>query len=52
MGLTDEPICIAYGMEDESAFHLLCNCRSLISLGVHTFSNPILSVKEYESALL
>jgi hypothetical protein len=31
MGLIDEPICIACGMEDESEFHLLCNCLSLIS---------------------
>jgi hypothetical protein len=35
--LIDEPICIAYEMEDESACHLLCNC-------------PSLSVEEYEGA--
>jgi hypothetical protein len=39
MGFIVEPICIACGMEDESAFHLLCNCPSLI-----------LSVEEYEGA--
>jgi hypothetical protein len=50
MGLIDEPICIACGMEDESAFHLLCNCQSLISLRMRLFSKPILSVKEYEGA--
>jgi hypothetical protein len=50
MGLIDEPICIACGMEDESAFHLLCNCSSLISLGMRLFSKPILSVEEYEGA--
>jgi hypothetical protein len=36
MGLIDEPICIACGMENESAFHLLdllCDCPSLISRG-------------------
>jgi hypothetical protein len=42
MGLIDEPI--ACGMDDESAFHLLCDCPSLISLRVSTFSKPILSV--------
>jgi hypothetical protein len=46
MGLIDEPICIACGMEDESAFHLLC--PSLISLRIRTFLKPILSVEEYE----
>jgi hypothetical protein len=50
MGLLDEPICIACGMEDELAFHLLYNCQSLISLRVRTFSKPILSVEKYESA--
>jgi hypothetical protein len=48
MGLIDEPICIACGMEDESSFHLLCYCSSLIYLRMLTFSNPILSVEEYE----
>jgi hypothetical protein len=41
MGLIDEPICIACGMEDESAFHLLCDCPSLISLRIRSFSKPI-----------
>jgi hypothetical protein len=51
MGLTDEPICIAAcEMEDESVFHLLCNCPSLISLRVRIFSKPILSVEEYEGS--
>jgi hypothetical protein len=50
MCLIDEPICIACGMEDESAFHLVCNCPSLISLRMRTFSKPILSVEEYEGA--
>jgi hypothetical protein len=39
--------------EDESAFsafHLLCNCPSLISLRMRLFSIPILSVEEYEGA--
>jgi hypothetical protein len=40
MGLIDEPICIACGMEDESAFHLLIDCSSLISLRIRTFSKP------------
>jgi hypothetical protein len=31
MGLIDEPLSIASRMEDESAFHILCNCSSLIS---------------------
>jgi hypothetical protein len=39
MGLIDGPICIACEMEDESAFHLLCNYPSLISC-----------VEEYEGA--
>jgi hypothetical protein len=50
MGLIDEPICIAFGMEDESAFHLLCDCQSLKSLRMRSFSKPILSVEEYEGA--
>jgi hypothetical protein len=50
MGLIDEPICIACGMEDKSAFHLLCDCPSLISLRMRPFSKPILSVEEYEGA--
>jgi hypothetical protein len=50
MGLIDGPICIACGMEDESAFHLLCNCPNLISLRMRIFSKPILSVEEYEGA--
>jgi hypothetical protein len=50
MGLIDEPICNACGMEDDSAFHHLYNCPSLISLRVRTFSNRILSVEENEGA--
>jgi hypothetical protein len=50
MDLTDEPICIACGMEDEPAFHLLCNCPSLISLRMRLLSKPIVSVEEYEGA--
>jgi hypothetical protein len=50
MGLIDEPICIAFGMKDESAFHLLCNCPSLISLKMRLFLKPIVSVEEYEGA--
>jgi hypothetical protein len=50
MGLIDEAICIDCGIEDESAFHLLCDCPSLISLIVRTFSKPILGVEEYEGA--
>jgi hypothetical protein len=50
MGLKDEPICIACGIKDESAFHLLCDCPSLISLRMRTFSKPILSIEEYEGA--
>jgi hypothetical protein len=37
-------------MEDESAFHLLSDCPSLISLRMRTFSKPILGVEEYEGA--
>jgi hypothetical protein len=50
MGLIVEPICIACRMEEESGFHLLCNCPSVISLRMRTFSKPILSVEEYEEA--
>jgi hypothetical protein len=41
MGLIDEPICIACGMEDESTFNFLCNCQSLISLRMRLLSKPI-----------
>jgi hypothetical protein len=37
-------------MEVDSAFHLLCNCPSLIFLRVRIFSKPILSIEEYEEA--
>jgi hypothetical protein len=47
MGLIDEPICIACGMEDESAFHHLCDGPSLIYLRMRTFLKSILSVEEY-----
>jgi hypothetical protein len=50
MGLIDDPICIACEIEDESAFHLLCNFPSLISLKVRVFLKPILGVEEYEKA--
>jgi hypothetical protein len=50
MGLKDKPIYIACEMKDESAFHLLCDCPSLISLIVLTFSKPMLGVEEYEGA--
>jgi hypothetical protein len=48
MGLLDDPICIACGMEDETAFRLLCNCPNLISLRMRTFSKAILNVEAYE----
>jgi hypothetical protein len=51
IGLIDKPICIACGMEDESAFHLLCDCPCVISLRMRTFSKLILSVEEYEGRL-
>jgi hypothetical protein len=47
MGLIDLPISIACGVEDESLFHLLCDCPSMISLRMHTFAKQILSVQEY-----
>jgi hypothetical protein len=51
MGLIDKLMCIACGMEDESVFHLLCDCpSSLISLRMRLFSKPILSVEEYVGA--
>jgi hypothetical protein len=37
-------------MKDESAFHLLCDCPSLISLRMRIFSKPILGFEEYEGA--
>jgi hypothetical protein len=45
-------ICIACGIEDESAFHLLSDCSSLIYLYIRmrTFSKLIPSVEEYEGA--
>jgi hypothetical protein len=46
-----DPICIACGMKDESAFHLLCDCPNLISLRMRTFSKPNLSVEENEGRL-
>jgi hypothetical protein len=51
MGLTDESICNASQMKDESAFHLLCDCPSLISLRIRIFSKPILGVEEYEGGV-
>jgi hypothetical protein len=45
MGLTVEPICLACEIEDESAFHLLCDCHFQ-----RTFSKPILGVEKYEEA--
>jgi hypothetical protein len=50
MGLIDESICVACEMEDESEYHLLCDCPSLISLRMRTFSKSILGVEEYEGA--
>jgi hypothetical protein len=52
MSLIDEPICIACGKEDESEFYLLCDCPSLISLRMRTFSKPTLSVEKYKGARL
>jgi hypothetical protein len=37
-------------MEEESAFHLLCDYPSLISLRMRKFLKPILGVEEYEGA--
>jgi hypothetical protein len=37
-------------MKDDSAFHLLCCCPSLISPRMRTFSKSILGVDEYERA--
>jgi hypothetical protein len=50
MGLIDESIYIACGMEDKSAFYFQCDCPSLISLRMRTFSKPILGVEEYKRA--
>jgi hypothetical protein len=50
MSLIGEPIYIACGMENGLPFHLQCNCPSLISLRMRTFSKPILSVEEYKGA--
>jgi hypothetical protein len=52
MGLTDKSIRITCGMEDESAFHLLCGCHSLISLRMRTCSKPILGVCKHPSIWL
>jgi hypothetical protein len=51
MGLLDKPINIACSMEDESAFHLLYNCPSLISLRVRTFLNRFWALKNMRGRL-
>jgi hypothetical protein len=37
-------------IKQASAFYLLCDCPSLISLRIRTFSKPILGVEVYEGA--
>jgi hypothetical protein len=32
MGLTNNPLCRRYGVEDETSAHILCECEALASL--------------------
>jgi hypothetical protein len=48
MGLVSDPICVACGIEEESALHFICVCPTLANLRTQIFGKPILSVSEYE----
>jgi hypothetical protein len=47
MVLLSDPICAAYGIEEESALHFICVCN----LRTQVFVKPILSVSKYEGML-
>ena len=34
MGLTNSPLCIKCGVEDETSAHILCECEAVASLGL------------------
>jgi hypothetical protein len=47
MGLSDNPLCLACGLEKETVFHFMCECPALSVARTHAFGKPLLNESEY-----
>jgi hypothetical protein len=48
MGLSENPPCVACGLEEETAFHFVCVCPALSIARTREFGKPILNGREYK----
>jgi hypothetical protein len=50
MGLSDNTLCLACGLEEETAFHFMCECPALSTARKLAFIKPLLNENEYKQA--
>jgi hypothetical protein len=48
MGLSDNTLCLACGLEEETAFHFMCECPALLIARTLAFGKPLLNESEYK----
>ena len=52
MRLAESPFCGGCELEDETAFHIICECPSFSLLRIRTFGQPMLDERQYKMASL
>jgi hypothetical protein len=48
MGLSDNPLCLACGLEEETAFHFMCECPALSIARTLAFGKLLQNEREFE----
>jgi hypothetical protein len=48
MGLSENPLCLACRLEEETAFHFVCECQALSIARTREFGKPILNEREFK----
>jgi hypothetical protein len=48
MGLSDNRLCLACGLEEETAFHFMCECPAFSIARTFAFGKPLLNEREYK----
>ena len=48
MGLSENPLCLECGLEEETSFHFVCECPALSIARSREFGKPILNEREYK----
>jgi hypothetical protein len=46
LGLAEDPVCLVCGLEEETAFHIVCECPALSIARTREFGKPILNERK------